>query len=343
MTQTKSVIDHSARIYVAGHAGLVGSALVRALQRSGYRNLLLRTHRELELRNQAAVSQFFAKECPEYVFVAAARVGGILANNTYPADFIDHNLAIQSNVLRQAQRTGVKRLLFLGSSCIYPKHCQQPIKEECLLTGALEPTNRPYAIAKIAGIEMCWAYNRQFGTRFLAVMPSNLYGKGDNYDLNTSHVIPALIRKMTEAKTQDSETVTIWGTGEPRREFMFSDDLADACLFLIGLEDDSFDSLTQQEHMPLINIGCGQDLTIRELAKMIAEVVGFGGKWIFDTSKPDGALRKLLDISRLKALGWQPATPLRLGLELACQDYQQQAGQVFSGLNHQGIEFGQPS
>lgn len=317
------MIDPSARIYVAGHTGLVGSALVRALERSGHENLILRHHRDLELTNPRAVAEFFAQECPEYVFLAAAKVGGILANETYPADFVDQNLAIQSNIIPAAHRTGVKRLLFLGSSCIYPKHCPQPIKEEYLLTGPLEPTNRPYAVAKIAGIEMCWAYNRQYGTRFLAVMPTNLYGEGDNYDLHNSHVMPALIRKMWEAKEQGHEAVTVWGTGEPRREFLYSDDMADACLFLMGLADDQFDQLTGEEHAPLINIGCGLDLTIRELAETVADVVGFRGKLVFDDSKPDGTPRKLLDCSRLNSLGWQPATPLRAGLERASQSFRQ--------------------
>ena len=317
------MIDPSARIYVAGHTGLVGSALVRALERSGHENLILRHHRDLELTNPRAVAEFFAQERPEYVFLAAAKVGGILANETYPADFVDQNLAIQSNVIPAAHRTGVKRLLFLGSSCIYPKHCPQPIKEEYLLTGPLEPTNRPYAVAKIAGIEMCWAYNRQYGTRFLAVMPTNLYGEGDNYDLHNSHVMPALIRKMWEAKEQGHEAVTVWGTGKPRREFLYSDDMADACLFLMGLGDDQFDQLTGEEHAPLINIGCGLDLTIRELAETVADVVGFRGKLVFDDSKPDGTPRKLLDCSRLNSLGWQPATPLRAGLERASQSFRQ--------------------
>jgi GDP-L-fucose synthase len=317
------MIDPSARIYVAGHTGLVGSALVRALERSGHENLILRHHRDLELTNPRAVAEFFAQERPEYVFLAAAKVGGILANETYPADFVDQNLAIQSNIIPAAHRTGVKRLLFLGSSCIYPKHCPQPIKEEYLLTGPLEPTNRPYAVAKIAGIEMCWAYNRQYGTRFLAVMPTNLYGEGDNYDLHNSHVMPALIRKMWEAKEQGHEAVTVWGTGEPRREFLYSDDMADACLFLMGLGDDQFDQLTGEEHAPLINIGCGLDLTIRELAETVADVVGFRGKLVFDNSKPDGTPRKLLDCSRLNSLGWQPATPLRAGLERASQSFRQ--------------------
>jgi GDP-L-fucose synthase len=323
MDRRKSAVDASARIYVAGHTGLVGSALVRALQNSGFRNLILRSHRELELTNQAAVEQFFVQERPDYIFLAAAKVGGILANNTYPADFIDQNLAIQSNIIHQAQRTGVERLLFLGSSCIYPRDCQQPMREEYFLTGPLEATNRPYAVAKIAGIEMCSAYNRQYGTRFLAVMPTNLYGEGDNYDLNTSHVIPALVRKMTEARQEDSKTVIIWGSGTPRREFLLSDDMADACLFLMGLPDEQFENLALGEPAPLVNIGCSQDLTIRELAETIADIVGFTGELIFDASKPDGTPRKLLDCSRLNSLGWRPATPLRVGLRQVCQSFQQ--------------------
>ena len=323
---------------MAGHTGLVGSALIRVLQRAGFRNLILRTHRELELTNQMAVAQFFAQERPEYVFLAAAKVGGILANNAYPADFIYQNLAIQSNIIHQAHINGVGRLLFLGSSCIYPKHCPQPIKEEYFLTGPLEPTNQPYAIAKIAGIEMCSAYNRQHGTRFLAVMPTNLYGEGDNYDLNTSHVLPAMIRKMTEAREAGRKTVALWGTGSPKREFLLSDDMADACLFLMGLPDDRFDELVCREP-PLINIGSGQDLTIRELAETVADVVGFTGELIFDPSKPDGTLRKLLDCSRLNSLGWQPAIPLRVGLERTCQNYQQRAGQV-SEVSHHEFELG---
>jgi GDP-L-fucose synthase len=316
-------IDSVAPMYVAGHTGLVGSALLRGLQAAGHRNLILRRHEELDLTNQMAVTRFFAEERPEYVLLAAAKVGGILANNNYPADFIEQNLSIQSNVIQQAQRTGVKRLLFLGSSCIYPRDCPQPIKEEYLLTGSLEPTNRPYAVAKIAGIELCWAYNRQYGARFLTVMPTNLYGPGDNYDLNTSHVLPALIRKMVEAKQQRCKTVTVWGTGSPRREFLHSDDMAAACLFLMGLPDERFDTLLKSDHPPLINIGCGQDLTIRELAELIAGVVGFEGNIVFDADKPNGTPRKLLDVSRLENLGWKPSTPLRTGLQQVCGAFMQ--------------------
>ena len=322
MNFEKSAINPSAKIYVAGHTGLVGSALVRVLRNSGYHNLVLRSHRELNLANQAAVAQFFSQERPEYVFLAAAKVGGILANDTYPADFIQENLAIQNNVIQRAHTTGARRLLFLGSSCIYPKHCPQPIKEEYLLTGPLESTNRAYAVAKIAGIEMCSAYNRQHGTRFLAVMPTNLYGEGDNYDLETSHVIPALIRKISEARQNDSRRVTIWGTGEPRREFLHSDDLAGACLFLMGLDDDQFSALLHAECGPLINIGCGKDITIRELAETIAKIVEFRGELFFDPTKPDGTPRKLLDCSHLNALGWRPKIQLRDGLQQACRSFQ---------------------
>jgi GDP-L-fucose synthase len=323
MDNKRSTLELGARIYVAGHTGLVGSALVRALQRLGHENLILRHRRDLDLTRQADVAEFFAHECPEYVFLAAAKVGGIHANNTYPAEFIEQNLAIQFNIIREARRVGVKRLMFLGSSCIYPRLCPQPIKEEYLLTGPLESTNRPYAVAKIAGIEMCWAYNRQYRTRFLAVMPTNLFGEGDNYDLNSSHVVPALIRKMSEAKERGSRMVTVWGTGKPRRELLYSDDLANACLFLMGLPDENFDELTTEERTPLINIGAGEDFTIREIAEMIADVVGFHGELLFDATKPDGTPRKLLDCSRLSALGWESAFSLRAGLELTYKAYQQ--------------------
>lgn len=330
MNFEKSTINPSAKIYVAGHTGLVGSALVRSLRKSGHRNLVLRSHRELNLANQAEVAQFFSQERPEYVFLAAAKVGGILANDTYPADFIEENLAIQSNVIQQAHKTGVKRLLFFGSSCIYPKHCPQPIKEEYLLTGPLESTNRAYAVAKIAGIEMCAAYNRQHETHFLAVMPTNLYGEGDNYDLQTSHVIPALIRKISEANQDASRSVTIWGTGEPRREFLHSDDLADASLFLMRLGDAQFSELVSADYGPLINIGCGEDITIRELAETIAKIVGFRGELLFDSSKPDGTPRKLLDSSRLNALGWRHTIQLLDGLQQACLSFQNLAPSTIS-------------
>ena len=270
------------KIYVAGHRGLVGSALIRGLQERGYRNLVMRTHAELDLTNLAAVQEFFAAEKPEYVLLAAAKVGGIHANNTYPAEFIHQNLAIQTNVIHEAWRNDVKRLLFLGSSCIYPKDCPQPIKEEYLLTGELEPTNRPYALAKIAGLEMCWSYNRQYGSRYITVMPTNLYGPNDNFDLNTSHVLPALIRKMHEAKVVNADEVVVWGTGTPMREFLYSDDMANACLHLLEQPEARLESLFSEEHPPLVNVGCGVDLTIRELAELIQQIVGFSGKLVFD-------------------------------------------------------------
>ncbi len=297
----------TSKIYVAGHKGLVGSALMRRLRAGGYQNLVTRDHSDLDLTNQPAVRDFFQKEHPEYVFLAAAKVGGILANSTHPADFIRVNLQIQNNAIHESYCAGVKRLLFLGSSCIYPKLAPQPLKEEYLLTGPLESTNRPYAIAKIAGIEMCWSYNRQYGTRFLAAMPTNLFGPGDQYDLQDSHVLPALVRKMHEGKVTGAKEVAIWGTGTPRREFLHSDEAADACVFLLNLPDNQLDKiLANEEISPIVNIGCGEDLTIRELAELIAKTVGFSGQLVFDTSKPDGTPRKLLDISRLSALGWKP-------------------------------------
>lgn len=304
-----------AKVYVAGHRGMVGSAILRRLQTQGSSRIVTRTRSELDLAVQRDVFRFFRAERPEIVFLAAAKVGGILANNSRPADFIYENIAIQSNVLCAARECGVQRLFFLGSSCIYPRECPQPIREEYLLTGPLEPTNRPYAVAKIAGIETCWASNRQYGTRFIAVMPPNLYGPNDNYDLATSHVLPALIRKMHEAKKADHASVEVWGTGSVRREFLHADDLADACLFLMSLPEDRFDPLVRSEaEAPLLNIGCGEDLTIRELAEQIREVVGFDGALVFDASKPDGTPRKLLDISKLKELGWQARIPLQQGL-----------------------------
>jgi GDP-L-fucose synthase len=311
-----------ARIYVAGHSGLAGSAIVRALERAGHAKPIVRRHAELELTDQAAVRAFFAAERPEYVFVAAAKVGGILANNSYPADFIDDNLGVELNVIREAWRTGVKRLVFLGSSCIYPRECPQPMKEEYLLTGPLEPTNRPYAVAKIAGIELCWAHNRQHGTRFLAAMPTNLYGPGDTYDLQNSHVLPALLRKAHEAKRRGERELAIWGSGRPRREFLYSDDMAEACVRLMRLPEAQFDRLVAPEQAPLINIGAGSDSTIAELAALVADVVGFRGELVYDASKPDGMPRKLLDSSRIAALGWKPAVGLREGIALAYQDFQ---------------------
>jgi len=309
------------KIYVAGHRGLVGSALMRGLHERGYRNLITRTHAELDLCDQRAVQAFFATEKPEYVLLAAAKVGGIQANNIYPAEFIHQNLLIQTNVIHEAWRSDVKRLLFLGSSCIYPKDCPQPIKEEYLLTGELEPTNRPYALAKIAGLEMCWAYNRQYGTRYITAMPTNLYGPNDNFDLNTSHVLPALVRKMHEAKMANADEVVVWGTGTPMREFLYSDDMADACLHLLEQAEEQLESLFSDMRPPLVNVGCGVDLTIRELAELIQQIVGFSGKLVFDTSKPDGTMRKLLDVNKMTQLGWQASTRMRDGITMAYQTY----------------------
>lgn len=314
-------MEQDSKIYIAGHRGLAGSALVRQLQVRGYHNLITRTHTELDLTDQAAVRDFFSAERPEYVLLAAAKVGGILANNTYPAEFIRQNLAIQTNVIHEAWHSKVKRLLFLGSSCIYPRDCPQPIREEYLLTGPLEPTNRPYAVAKIAGIEMCWSYNRQYGTKYLAVMPTNLYGPGDNYDLENSHVLPALIRKIHEAKQRGDKEVVVWGTGAPRREFLYSDDMADACLYLMNLPERQAAGLFAQDRPPLVNIGCGADLTIRELAELVKRVVGFDGELVFDTAKPDGAPRKLLDVGRMAGLGWSATVPLEKGIKQAYADY----------------------
>jgi GDP-L-fucose synthase len=318
-------MDKNAKIYVAGHRGLVGSALIRQLQEQGYRNLITRTHAELDLTSQIAVADFFAKEKPDYVFLAAAKVGGIHANNTYPADFIYENLAIQTNVIHQSYLNNVKRLLFLGSSCIYPKDCLQPIKEEYLLTGPLEPTNRPYALAKIAGIEMCWSYNRQYGTQYIAVMPTNLYGLGDNYHLENSHVIPALIRKFHEAKVNHQPEVVVWGTGTPKREFLYSDDMAEACLFVMNQPKAKFEALVAADRNdglpPVLNLGSNSDLSIAELANLIKSVVGFEGEVSFDATKPDGTMRKLMDSDRLSQLGWNASMRLKNGLKHAYRDF----------------------
>jgi GDP-L-fucose synthase len=303
------------KIFVAGHRGLVGSAIVRRLQAGGYNNFANRTHSELDLLNQQAVEQFFAKEKPDHVFLAAAKVGGIQANNIYRADFIYQNLMIEANIIHAAYKNNVKKLMFLGSSCIYPKLAPQPMKEEHLLTGLLEPTNEPYAIAKIAGIKLCSAYNAQYGTNYLSVMPTNMYGPGDNYDLNNSHVLPALMRKMHEAKQRGDKEVIVWGTGSPRREFLYSDDLADACVFLMERHDANAVG-------EFINIGVGTDLTIKELALQVAQTVGFTGALTFDTSKPDGTPQKLLDVSRLNQLGWQARTTMQDGLQKAYADFQ---------------------
>ena len=345
-------MEKDAKIYIAGHTGLVGSTLLRKLQAEGYTKLLTRTHYELDLGRQSNTEAFLEKERPDYLILAAAKVGGIWANNTYPAEFIYSNLAIQTNVIHAAWKTGVKRLLFLGSSCIYPRECSQPMKEEYLLTGPLEATNEPYAVAKIAGVKMCEAYNRQYGTSFIAVMPTNLYGPHDNFDLETSHVVPAFIRKFHLAKLaargdwegikrnesnfgpipddvsialglqppasspqRYSPKVVLWGSGSPRREFLHVDDLADACLFLMSLEEEKFRSLFTVHHSPMINIGWGKDISIKELALIIKEIVGFKGDLEFDTNKPDGTLQKLLDSSKLRSLGWSPKISLREGIK----------------------------
>jgi GDP-L-fucose synthase len=309
-------------IYVAGHTGLLGSALVRRLRALGYNNLVLPKHRDLDLTDSAAVQQFFARERPQYVFLAAAKVGGILANSSFPADFIFENLRIQTNVIHEAYRSGVERLLFAGSSCIYPKLASQPLREDSLLTGPLELTNRPYAVAKIAGIEMCWAYNRQYKTQFLAAMLTNLYGPGDNYHPTNSHLIPALIRRMHEAKVDGTEQAVVWGSGIPRREFLYSDDAADACIFLLNLSEEQYAGLAGSvENPPLVNVGWGKDITIREVAELVAEVVGLDHGLIFDSTKPDGTPRKLMDTSLLTSLGWQPRTRLREGLRETYHDF----------------------
>ena len=304
-------MEKNAKIYVAGHRGMVGSAIFRKLKAEGYTNLVIRNSQELDLRNQQAVADFFAAEKPDYVFLAAAKVGGIVANNIYRADFLYENLAIQNNVIHQAYLQGAKKLLFLGSSCIYPKLAPQPLKEDYLLTGLLEPTNEPYAIAKIAGIKLCDAYRDQYGCNFISVMPTNLYGYNDNYHPENSHVLPALIRKFHEAKTSGAASVTVWGTGSPLREFLFADDLADACYFL----------MQEYNEAGLVNIGTGHDLSIKDLALLIKEVVGFTGDLVFDTSKPDGTPRKLLDVSKLHTLGWKHRIALQDGLALAYQDF----------------------
>ena len=301
----------NSRIYVAGHRGLVGSAIYRLLKKRGFENLIIRTHSELELMDAVAVQNFFEETKPEFVFLAAAKVGGIHANSTYPADFIRENLVVQTNVIHESWRNDVEKLMFLGSSCIYPKLCPQPISEESLLTGELEPTNEAYALAKIAGIKTCQSYNQQYGTTFISAMPTNLYGINDNFHPENSHVLPALIRRFHEAKLADSESISIWGTGNPRREFLHSDDLADAVLFLMENYNDS----------EIVNVGCGEDQTIRVLAETIREVVGYSGSLEFDSSRPDGTPQKMLDISKIRVLGWTPEIPLKNGLEQVYQWY----------------------
>ena len=308
-------MESDSKIYIAGHTGLVGSAIQRKLKEQGYSNIIGRTREELDLERQTQVEPFFEEQRPEYVFLAAAKVGGIFANNSFPAEFIYSNIMVQTNIIHSAYRTGAKKLLFLGSSCIYPKHCPQPMKEEYLLTGPLEPTNEPYALAKIAGIRTCQSYNRQYGTNYISVMPTNLYGPHDNFDLETSHVIPALIRKFHEAKIQSNSSVTIWGTGSPRREFLHVDDLADACVFLMNHYDES----------DMINIGCGEDISIAELALLIKDIVGYTGNIEYNIDKPDGTSQKLLDVSKLKGLGWQPKLSLREGIKKTYEWYCQNA------------------
>ena len=314
------IMDSNSKILVTGPRGLVGSAIIRKLSKDGYSNILTPSHADLELLDQKAVCDYFKNEKPEYVFLAAAKVGGILANNTYPAEFIYKNLMIQNNIIHQSYVHKVKKIIFLGSSCIYPKLCSQPMKEDYLMTGSLESTNSSYAVAKIAGIEMCWAYNRQYGTKFLPVMPTNLYGINDNFDLDTSHVLPALIRKFHEAKQGNRDSVTIWGSGNPKREFLHVDDLADACIFLINKNLDKH----FYKDKPLLNIGTGKDLNILELAQLIKKITKFNGKIIFDRSKPDGTPRKLLDVSKMNTLGWNADITLEDGLESVYQWYRKE-------------------
>jgi len=300
---------------------MVGAALLRQLEGKGYQNLLLCSHAEVDLSDQSATFRLFREEKPEVVILAAAKVGGILANNSFPAEFIYNNISIQNNVLQAAVETSVSEVLFLGSSCIYPRDCAQPIREEYLMSGPLEKTNRPYAVAKIAGVEFCWACNRQYGTRYVGVMPTNIYGLGDNYDLNDAHVLPGLLRRIHEAKESGAEEVVIWGSGSPRREFLYSDDLAEACILLLENLELLESELFFQDKPPIINVGVGHDLEISELAKRICEVVGFKGKLVFDKTKPDGTPRKLLDSSRINSLGWTPKTPLDVGLPIVYDEY----------------------
>ncbi|MBT3311591.1 MAG: GDP-L-fucose synthase [Desulfobacterales bacterium] len=311
----RNIPEYNSRIYVAGHRGLVGSSILDKLRAEGYTNILTRSHSELDLMDQEKVKFFFEKEKPEFVFLAAARVGGILANNTYPADFIYENLVIQNNIIHQSFINDVQKLIFLGSSCIYPKLCHQPMREEYIMTGPLEPTNSPYATAKIAGIEMCWSYNRQYDTQFFPVMPTNLYGPNDNFDLNDSHVLPALIRKFHEAKIVEAESVIVWGSGKPKREFLYVDDLADACVFILKLPYDKINSTLHSGSNFLINIGTGKEISINELAEIIAKIIGFEGRIDYDISKPDGTPRKLLDVKKINSLGWNAKTGLKEGIQ----------------------------
>ena len=311
MTTMSKPTDKAKKVYIAGHRGMVGSAILRRLSSAGYNNIITRTHAELDLTNQAAVTQFIDLEKPDYIFLAAATVGGIHANNTYRGEFIYQNLMMEANLVHAAQQSGVRRLLFLGSSCIYPRDCPQPIKEEYLLTGPLEPTNEPYAVAKIAGIKLCESYNRQYSTQYVSVMPTNLYGPNDNYDLNNSHVLPALIRKAHEAKMRGDKELVVWGSGKPMREFLYVDDMADACVFL----------MEQSNSDGIFNVGTGEDVTIHELAVTVMDVVGFRGKIVFDASKPDGTPRKLLNVDRMRTLGWQAQTKLIDGIARAYADF----------------------
>jgi GDP-L-fucose synthase len=314
------MLNKDKKIYVAGHLGMVGSAILRALKEDAYDNIIVKTRRELDLTNQQAVNHFFESEKPEQVYLAAARVGGIYANDHYPAEFIYENLVIQSNIVHAAYQAGVDRLLFLGSSCIYPKVCEQPMDEHSLLTGYLEPTNEPYAIAKIAGIKLCESYNRQYHVDYRSVMPTNLYGPGDNYHPENSHVIPGLIQRFHEAKVKQAESVTVWGSGNPRREFLFVDDLAKACLFVMNLDIERYQSVTSPMESHL-NVGFGEDITIKQLVHLIQEVVGFQGQIVWDTSKADGPLRKLIDSRKINALGWMPSTVFKEGLQKTYQHY----------------------
>lgn len=316
-------MDKNAKIYIAGHRGLVGSAIVKNLEEKGYHNLIARTHRELDLTDQRAVAEFFEAEKPEYVFLAAAKVGGIVANNTYRADFIYENLMIQNNVIHESYRSGVKKLLFLGSTCIYPKEAPQPMPEDSLLTSPLEYTNEPYAIAKIAGIKLCESYNLQYGTNFISVMPTNLYGPNDNFDLQTSHVLPALLRKMHEAKMNGAKEVEIWGSGKPRREFLYSEDMADACVYIMERVDFADVAAGKQEiRNTHINIGTGEDISIAELAELIKKIIGFEGRLVCNTAKPDGTMRKLTDVTKLHALGWKYGVKLEEGIRKVYESYQ---------------------
>ena len=318
---SKHILKRDSSIFVAGHRGMVGSSIIRALKKSGYNNLILRSRNELDLSSREAVRDFFSRFPPDLVILCAARVGGIIANSNFPADFIEQNLNIEVNIISEAQRAGVTRLLFFGSSCVYPRCCPQPIREDYLLSGPLEPTNRPYAIAKIAGIELCWAFNRQHGTGYFSIMPPNLYGLGDNYDPYNSHVIPGLIQKMHAAKTNGNLSMTAWGSGQAKREFLLVDDLAEACLFLLSCPDNCLEQLVNDESPPIINVGYGEEITIKKLSEIVQEVTGFKGQVDWDMSKPDGTPRKILSTTKMDNLGWKANTDLRTGIKIAYKDY----------------------